>query len=65
MEKAVVGEKSKANRIALKSSVLKAKKLPTGKKGRDHGKLALLMTMPTDVFCEVSDSLSLHVSSWK
>ncbi|TDL20433.1 hypothetical protein BD410DRAFT_790922 [Rickenella mellea] len=58
VDKAVVGEKSKANRITLKSSVLHAKKLPAGKKGRDHGKLALLMTMPIDIFCEIASHMA-------
>ncbi|TDL24368.1 hypothetical protein BD410DRAFT_118974 [Rickenella mellea] len=60
VDKAIVGEKSKANRISLKPTALQAKRLPTagGKKGRDHGKLALLMTMPTDIFCEIASYMA-------
>ncbi|TDL22298.1 hypothetical protein BD410DRAFT_256420 [Rickenella mellea] len=53
MDKAIIGEKSKINYVPLKE-----KKKPTGRKGRNQGKLALLLTMPMDIFCEISGHMS-------
>ncbi|KAI5123144.1 hypothetical protein M0805_000847 [Coniferiporia weirii] len=53
LQRIVIGEKSKAMRLKKQSGPV-----PKSRKSRSSGKLALMLQVPVDVFCEIAGHLS-------